>query len=576
MQLSRFGPPTDAARTSPAQAKGQMAARGSLRFRLPCRGKTGALDRMQGAAITRTILGGDFLGALILNRPFWLDQADTNYDSLAGSVDVDVAVIGAGITGVIAAYLVKQAGRSVALLEMNRIGYGATGYTTAKLTVGHGLIYADLVDEFGAETARLYARSNQEAIEHVASLVHELGIDCDFEVASNYVYAETEQAAADVRREVDAARSVGIDCELTTETDLPYPVAAAIRVDRQAQFHPWKFLAGLARQVDGDGSRVLEQTRALDVRSGDPCVVTTTSGEVRARHVVVATQLPFLDRGLFFAKAHPTTSYAIAADLGEADVPRGMYISAEQPTRSIRSTPAGDGGRVLIVGGEGHKPGAEPDTQERYDRLGRFLRERFGVDRSQFAWSTHDYMPVDKLPYIGRLRRGDGRILVATGFAKWGMTKGTLAAGMLTDAVLGRVNAYGDLYDSARFPGRRSAAAFAKENGQVGLRFFGDRVRARPGGQEAERLAPGEGAIIRVGTRQYAVSRTESGELVSLSARCTHLGCIVGWNPADRAWECPCHGSRFAADGTLLQGPATEHLRLARLPRQSDAKPFPR
>jgi len=471
-----------------------------------------------------------------------------------------VAVIGAGITGVTAAHLLKQGGKTVALLETNGIGYGATGYTTAKLTVGHSLIYADLVESFGEETARLYARSNQEAIACIAALVREHSIECDFEQASNFVYAESERSAADLRKEVDAARAAGIAAELTTKTDLPYEVAAAIRIDDQAQFHPWKYVSTLAQLVDGDGSHVFEMTRATGVRSGKPCVVETTSGRIRADHVIVATQLPFLDRGLFFAKAHPMKSYAVATAIDRGRAPRGMYISVDQPIRSVRSTPSDDGRRVLIVGGEGHKPGDERDTHERYERLERFMVERFGVGEAKYRWSTHDYAPVDKLPYIGRLRRGDRRVLVATGFAKWGMTKGTLAATMLTDAIVGRENAYADLYDAKRFDARRSAAAFTKENAHVAGFFFRDRLRRRDGRDEVEGLAPGEGTIARIGGKQYAVSRDDSGELRVVSARCTHLGCIVGWNPADRAWECPCHGSRFAADGTVVQGPATKDL----------------
>jgi glycine/D-amino acid oxidase-like deaminating enzyme/nitrite reductase/ring-hydroxylating ferredoxin subunit len=453
----------------------------------------------------------------------------------------------------------------VAVLETNRVGFGATGYTTAKLTVGHGLIYKDLAKSFGEETARRYARSNQAAIEQMAELVRAHGIDCDFERAANYVYTESESSASELREEADAARAAGIEAELTTETDLPYDVAAAIRVEGQAQFHPWKYLAALARLVDGEGSHVFELTRVTGIRSGDPCVVETAGGRVRARHVVVATQLPFLDRGLFFAKAHPESSYVVAAELEEAAAPRGMYISSDQPTRSVRSTPGPDGRRILLVGGEGHKPGTA-SARASYEKLERFLRERFGVDEAAYRWSTHDYAPVDKLPYIGRLRRGDNRLLVATGYAKWGMTKSALAATILRDRILGRESEYADLYEAKRVKPKQSATMFAKENGRVAGYFFRDRLRPRDGLEEIERLKPGEGTIARIGGTQYAVHRTEAGELQAVSARCTHLGCIVGWNDADRAWECPCHGSRFAADGTLVQGPATADLERQVLP----------
>jgi glycine/D-amino acid oxidase-like deaminating enzyme/nitrite reductase/ring-hydroxylating ferredoxin subunit len=370
-----------------------------------------------------------------------------------------------------------------------------------------------------------------------------------------------------VSKEVNAARAAGVAAELTVDTGLPYKVAAAVRVDEQAQFHPRKYLAALARLVDGEGSHVFELTRATGVHSGTPCIVQTSSGRIRARHVIVATQLPFLDRGLFFAKAHPMKSYAVAASVDEDRAPTGMYISVDQPTRSVRSTSNGEGGRVLIVGGEGHKPGDEPDTHARYQRLEQFMRDRFGIDQAQYRWSTHDYAPVDKLPYIGRLSRRDDRVLVATGFAKWGMTKGTLAASMLTDAIMGRENEYANLYDANRVDVRHSAGAFMKENAKVAGFFFRDRLCPRDGYDAIQALAPGEGTIARIRGKQYAVSRDESGALRAVSARCTHLGCIVGWNPADRAWECPCHGSRFAADGTLIQGPATDDLPARELPQ---------
>ena len=494
-----------------------------------------------------------------LNSPLWLDGADTDYPPVDGVVEVDVAVVGAGITGTTAAYLLKRAGKKVALLESDRICAGATGYTTAKLTVGHSLVYRELIDSFGVETARRYARSNQQAIESVAGIVDEHGLDCDFERASNYVYTETSASTREIEREVDAARRAGLDAHLTTETDLPYPVAAAIRVDHQAQFHPWKYAAALAALVSGDGSHVFEQTRATGVEAGDPCTVETTTGSISAGHVVIATQLPFADRGLFFAKAHPIKSYAIAARVREEQAPRGMYISIDQPTRSVRST-QGEDGRILIVGGESHRPGEERNSAARYAKLEAFLQDRFGLDKAEWKWSTHDYVPLDGLPYIGRLRRSDDRVLIATGYAKWGMTKGTLAAEILTDAILGRPHEDAALYDAQRRELRHSATAFVKENGRIGLAFFRDRIRSTDGRATIDALKPGDGAVARVGRKQVAAYRDDAGALHVLSARCTHLGCIVGWNAADRAWECPCHGSRFAADGTLVQGPATADL----------------
>ena len=287
---------------------------------------------------------------------------------------------------------------------------------------------------------------------------------------------------------------------------------------------------------------------------------------MHARHVVIATHMPVLDRGLFFAKAHPQKSYAVAAPIEPSRAPFGMYISAEEPTRSVRSTPAAGGGRYLIIGGEGHKPGRDDDTRRRYDALEGFLRDRFDAGEVNHRWSTHDYLPIDRLPYIGRLRRNDPRILVATGFAKWGLTKGVVAAAILSDAILGRENKWAAAFDAKRLRPKAAARRFVTENGRVAGWFFGDRLRPRAGRGETDRLAPGDGAVARIGGRHVAVYREDDGRLQAVSARCTHLGCLVGWNRADRTWECPCHGSRFAKDGTLLQGPATKPLPKRTLP----------
>jgi glycine/D-amino acid oxidase-like deaminating enzyme/nitrite reductase/ring-hydroxylating ferredoxin subunit len=491
------------------------------------------------------------------SRSLWPATAEIDeFPALDGDVEVDVAVVGAGITGVTVAHLLKREGRTVALLDMRRIGLGTTGHTTAKLTVGHSLVYAKLTSSHGPDAARLYAESNREAISQMNTLAADLGINCDWEPASNYVYTESSGRVDQLEKELEAVRSAGILAEMTRETDLPFPVAGAIRVDDQAQFHPLKYLAGLVARIPGDGSHVFEQTRATAVKTGETATVETSSGRVLAKHVVVATQLPFPDRGLFFAKAHPQKSFAVSAEMEEARTPRGMYISIDEPTRSIRSAPAGEAGRHLIVGGEGRRPGDQEDDEQAYHALEELMKAEFGVE-PELRWSAHDYVPVDGLPYIGRLRRRDESIHVATGFAKWGLSKATIAARIITDTIVGRSNRWAALYDTRRLTPRASASSFVAENARVARRFVGDRLRPRP---EDARLAAGDGAIIRAGHRHHAVYCDESGTKHVLSARCPHLGCLVAWSEADKGWECPCHGSRFTAEGELLQGPATTGL----------------
>jgi glycine/D-amino acid oxidase-like deaminating enzyme len=488
-----------------------------------------------------------------MHHSFWVESTpEPGYSPLAGDLSVDVAVLGGGITGITTALLLKEAGLTVALVEMKQLVHGVTGYTTAKLTSGHGLIYEKLRSSHGAATARVYAESNEAALAWVAETVEARGIDCDFERRANYVYSEDAGDVESLRAEARAAQEAGLPASFVAETPLPYPVAGAVRLENQAQFHPRKYLLPLAAAVDGDGSHVFERTRALGVRDGEPCVVETARGEIRARHVVLATHLPFLDRGLFFAKAHPQMSYAVAAPVDAEAAPAGMFISASQPTRSIRTAPDGDG-LLLIYGGEGHKPGDDADTRRRYAALEQSLAERFGLTDVRHRWSTHDFVPVDDLPYVGRLHRGTEHVHVATGFAKWGLTKGTLAAMILRDAILGRPSPWAETYGAKRIDARHSAVAFVKENAAVGARFVGDRV------------TPGQRDVMRQGRRKLAVYRDDAGALHVRSARCTHLGCLVRWNTAETTWDCPCHGSRFAPDGTVLEGPAVRDLPAAEL-----------
>jgi glycine/D-amino acid oxidase-like deaminating enzyme/nitrite reductase/ring-hydroxylating ferredoxin subunit len=486
---------------------------------------------------------------------------------------VDVAVVGAGITGVTAAFLLKRAGKSVALLEMKRVVRGATGYTTAKVTSGHSLVYSALEKSRGEEVARKYAQANEAGLATVRSLVDELEIDCDLETKANYVYTEKRESVERIEAEVAAAKRAGLAADLVFESSLPFPIAGAVRLDEQAQFHPRKYLLAVVEQIDGDGSHVFEMTRARDVRHGSPCIVETEGGSVRAPAVLLATQLPFEDQGLFFAKAHPHRSYVIAAPIGPGQAPEGMFISADQPTRSVRTAPD-DGSVLLLVGGEGHKTGQAEDTREPYSRLEEWARDRFDLEGVQYRWATHDYVSVDHVPFAGPLlpRRSD--VFLATGYGKWGMTNGTAAALTVTDQILGRENAWAALFAPHRARSFLSRPLLT-ENANVARHFFGDRV-GLPGQEGLAALEPGAGVVLRIEGETLAVSRSEEGTLGAVSPRCTHLGCYVSWNRADQSWDCPCHGSRFLRDGRVIQGPAVADLAPRQLPATADSSTLTR
>jgi glycine/D-amino acid oxidase-like deaminating enzyme/nitrite reductase/ring-hydroxylating ferredoxin subunit len=498
---------------------------------------------------------------------YWIDStAATSHPALHEDIAVDVVVIGAGIVGVCVAWELAVAGKSVALLEADRIVAGTTGYTTAKLTSLHTLRYADLRASFGADAAHAYAQSQQGAVEHLAQVSRDLGIDCDLERLPAYTYAESEAGVEAIEREVAAARDAGLSATFVTETGLPFPVAGAIRVDDQAQFHPRKFLLGLAEDFASRGGRVFEQSRVVELDQGEPCTITTEAGHtVTARDVVVATNYPVFDRALLFARLVPYREPVLAATIPTDRDPRGAYITREQNTRSVRTAPYADGQRLLIVTGEGFTPG-DGEVTTRYERLAEWTRQRFPDAELVYRWSAQDTGTPDRIPYIGPFHPGADHVYVATGFGGWGMTNGILAGQLLTRLITGDPPDWADLYDPRRVHPVKEAGGVLLQQVKVARHFVGDRLRSSHV-DNLDDIEPGTGAVLRVHGERAAVYRDPAGTIHAVSATCTHLGCIVHFDDADPGWECPCHGSRFAVDGSVLHGPANRPLDPIESPR---------
>ena len=490
----------------------------------------------------------------ISGRPtsLWMDTAPhTTYPQLDRNLDVDVCVVGGGILGLLCADLLQRAGARVAVLEGARIATGVTGYTTAKVTVLHGLVYDQVRSRFGADGARTYAAANTAGLELIAARAAD--VDCDFRRRPAFTYAEDESGVDDVRKEVDAARDAGLPAELVSDVDLPWDVAGAIRLDDQAELHPRRFLLAVADGLE----HVYERTRVTGVDDGDPCRIRTEAGpEVTARDVIVATHFPTLDRGLFFARLSAERSYALGVRARGA-IPHGMFLSTESPSHSVRAAPH-DGGELLIVGGESHKAGTD-DPVERYAQLEAWARERFDVAAVEYRWSAQDTMPVDGIPYVGKLSPISRHVWTASGFKKWGFTNAAAAALMLADAIGGIENPWAATFDANRFKPVAAAPKLLKETVSVGAHFFGDRL-ASPDVRSLDQLAPGAGGIVKVESDKVAAFRDDDGVVHAVSPICTHLYCQVRFNAAERSWDCPCHGSRFGTDGAVLEGPAVNPL----------------
>jgi len=446
-------------------------------------------------------------------RSLWFEGRDAPVrPPLDREITADVVVVGAGIVGLTTALLLEREGLDVAVLEMRRVAAGATGYNTAKLSSLHGLTYTQLESSLGRDNARLYGEANEAGIARVFELAGELGIDCDLARKPNFTYSEDAAHVDDLREEARLASGLGLPASYAEELDLPFGVAGAVRFEDQAEFHPVKYADGLAAALRRP---VHEGTRVTSIGSGG--VDTAPGHRVKAGHVVVATHLSFLDRGLYFARCHPERSYIVAGRA--SNLPAGMYLSTESPAHSIRAH-----GHWLLVGGESHKTG-QADARERYERLEGWARERFGLE-PELRWATQDQMPVDGVPYVGRHDPVSGDVWVATGFKKWGLAMGTAAAELLAAQIAGREHPWTPLFDPNRLRPRASAPDLVKENANVAYHFVADRVAKRG------------------------------------NPRCTHLGCLLDWNAAEDTWDCPCHGSRFSASGEVIEGPAVRPLRL--------------
>jgi glycine/D-amino acid oxidase-like deaminating enzyme/nitrite reductase/ring-hydroxylating ferredoxin subunit len=497
-------------------------------------------------------------------RSVWMEGLDTapRHQPLHGERRVDVAVIGAGITGITAACLLQRAGKKVAVIEAHRVGEGETGRTTAHITSAIDQRYRSVMGKFGADGAMAVHRSHQAAISRIESFVNELSIDCQFERVPGFLYAERPEQLNEIEAEAAACNQLRIPAALTDTVPLPFQVQRALCFPDQGQFDPRRYLLALAEDIVAGGGRIFEDSPVLEVDEGEPCRVVTDGGVAIADHVLVAAHVPISNRVFLHTKIAAYRSYVLAARL-PGPGPRGLFWDTEDPYHYIRTHRLRDGSEILIVGGEDHKVGQETDTEARFDRLEQYVRARFGRLPIEHRWSGQIIEPVDGLPYIGK-NSLSSRVYVATGYAGQGMTGGTLAAMILSDQVQGLDNPHTELYDATRIKPLAAAKEFVRENVDFPTHMVTDRLRRHP--HPAANLAAGEGALVNLNGERLAVYRSQAGELYALSPVCTHLGCLVNWNTAEKSWDCPCHGSRFDPRGKVLNGPAVAPLQARDLP----------
>lgn len=496
------------------------------------------------------------------DHTYWRDTVEpAGLPAAVGRVDVDVAVVGGGILGLTTATLAAEAGLEVAVLEARELGSGTTGGTTGKVTSQNGTKLMQLHQSVGPEGAATYARATERGIELFDELTDRYSIACDQEVAPAHLVAMTGAQIEQVDGETEASRLAGLQVVVDAElSEVGFPISRSLTIPDQRQMHAVKYVHGLAEAIASVGGRVHERTRVVDVEPHNDgkrrWQLTTESAIVTADHVVLATRLPtHRDLPGTFGRTKPTSSVGIAARMPEP-APVGMYLFKGERDWSIRRSRT-EAGEHLIAVGMGESTGDAPALGVRTEALTRWARDHYGIEAVEHAWMAQDQQPADGRPYIGPLW-GEG-IWTATGFGKWGLAAGTAAAELLVRSMTGEEDPYHGFFSTTRLEPLAGWRTILRANLRVGALFVGDRARSIP--RSVRDLAPGEGRVVRRGRTPIAVSRDDAGRLHAVSATCTHLGCLVRWNRQERTWDCGCHGSRFAADGEVLEAPATSPLR---------------
>jgi glycine/D-amino acid oxidase-like deaminating enzyme/nitrite reductase/ring-hydroxylating ferredoxin subunit len=522
-----------------------------------------------------------------MTRSIWQDTAEVpQFPKLSRSGKTDVCVVGAGIAGLSVAYHLAREGKKVAVLDDGSVGGGETGRTTAHLTdaIDDRIYWIENVH--GPEGARLTVESHGAAINRIQQIVQLEGIDCDFERLDGYLMSRHPGEKEELQREAEAAERAGLsDVSLVERAPIAgFESGTALRFPSQGQFHVLKYLTGVANAiVEKYGGAIHCDTHVDGIEGGDPCTVKITSGiQLTAGSVVVCTNSSISDYVRTHVKMEPMRTYVIAAVVARGSVDKALYWDTGSPYHYARTVrldgPHADVMKgdtlwdALIVGGEDHKTGHDGEPQERWDRLEKWMRQRWPQAREViYRWSGQVLEPVDGVAYIGRNPDGAENVFMASGDSGQGMTHGTIAGMLLSDLVLGRPNAWEKLYDPKRISLRApSVKEFAKHNIDVAVQYAKGYLSPSEAGSVDE-VPRGEGRVMRVGAKKVAVYRDPEGRVHEKSAVCTHLKCIVEWNGAEKTWDCPCHGSRFAPTGEVLNGPAIMPLEDADAPavRQS-------
>jgi glycine/D-amino acid oxidase-like deaminating enzyme/nitrite reductase/ring-hydroxylating ferredoxin subunit len=478
--------------------------------------------------------------------------------SLTESISAEVAIVGAGITGITLALLLQKSGVDVVVLDANPVGYGVSGLNSGHLTTMLlDLKFKNIISAFGEDATRAVTLGLAESLDLIEQFVSDYRLDCDFKRLSGYLYTEKSSELAGLQEEFDCAAKAGLQVNRTFNVPLPFAVEEAVQVSNQAIFHPLKYVQGLAQAFKQNGGRIFEHSRVLSVGNETTyggIQITTESGAVSARDVVLATHTPIGFRPASQTRLEAYRSYIIGF---RTDDPVGdaLFWDTEEPYHYMRMV-QDEQGPLIILGGEDHRTGERRDTERCFQNLESYARTHFNLKSVDYRWSAQLYNPADNLPYIGKL----SEVYIATGYSGEGLTFGTLAAQIIHDELVGRHNNCSEILSPSRTKPLAAASGFLAENMGTLAHFVGDRLR-KAEVSDPQQIPVGEGAICSLEGNKVAIYHGSEGVFHYLSPVCTHMNCIVGWNSAEKSWDCPCHGARFDASGHVLNGPAVVDLK---------------
>jgi glycine/D-amino acid oxidase-like deaminating enzyme/nitrite reductase/ring-hydroxylating ferredoxin subunit len=475
---------------------------------------------------------------------------------------VDVLVVGGGITGLSTALELQKTGKQCLLIEACTIGFGTTGGTTAHLNTYLDTTYDQVESDFGEKNAQLVFKAASEAIASIKKNIDAYNIDCGFAYKDGYVFSQNDKQSDALGKVIAASRKAGMDIGYTNELPVQVPFEKAAKFSGQAQFHPTKYLYGIAEAYEEAGGYLVQNCRLESYDSNSLVEAKTSLGVIRARKIIFATHIPPGVNLLHFRCA-PYRSYALAVKLSDKKYPDALVYDMHDPYHYYRTQEV-NGEQYLIVGGEDHKTGHSENTDFCFSKLDSYLSKYYDIEEVSFKWSSEFFEPADGLPYIGHLPGFTENVYVATGFSGNGMTYSHVAARLLTDLLVTGESEYKNLFDPNRIKPVAGFANFVKENADVVKEFIGKRL-SKEKIESLVEIAKGEGKVVKYEGESIALYRDERGSLHAVNPVCTHAKCIVQWNTSEKSWDCPCHGARYTADGKVITGPASKDLEIVEL-----------